>query len=268
MRRNTLLAVALGTALATAAVAEPTPPGINIRWNDCFSDGGDQNKSFACDTNAGSELAVLSLQLDTPMSQVSGVEIRITFKAAAGQVPAWWEFLEAQSCRRLGLSYVTSPQLAGGNCPDWGLGFQAGAFVGYHPGEGGPETAVGHIVAAVPQQTLMTLDPGIEYTVGALRLNHTQSAGAGSCAGCDVPMCILFSALKVTTSNPPAADRLFTQGANGESSQIIHWQNGRLANLVNHCTSPIDCVTAFDCINTSSTPTRQSTWGAVKALYR
>jgi hypothetical protein len=79
---------------------------------------------------------------------------------------------------------------------------------------------------------------------------------------------MLFSALRVTTSVPPAADRLFTEGANGAGSQIIHWQNAQLANLVNNCTGTFACSTQFDCLAVATTATRRNTWGAVKSLYR
>jgi hypothetical protein len=87
MRRSSIVTVVLTIALATSALAAPTLPGVNIRWDNCFADGGVMNKAFACDRNTGSDLAVLSLQLDTGMDHVSGVEIRISIKPAAAELP-------------------------------------------------------------------------------------------------------------------------------------------------------------------------------------
>ena len=268
MRWPSIPAALLTVALATSTLAAPTLPGINIRWDNCFSAGGVMNKAFACDTNTGSELAVLSLQLDTGMADASGVEIRIAFKSAASELPAWWEFLNTGSCRISSLRFVDFPTLPDGSCADWGQGLEVGgALASYSLGEIGSGSAAGHMISCVLPSNLARLDPGTEYVVGGLTLSHAKTVGAGACGGCDVPMCILFSVLKVTTP-VYTNDRLFTQGANGADSQIIHWQNGGLVNLVNQCSSPFTCDTQFDCLVATSTAARHSTWGAVKALYR
>ena len=75
MRFSSILSAVVGTALATSALAAPTLPGVNIRWDNCFADGGVMNKTFACDTNTGADLAVLSLQLDTGMAPAVGRQI-------------------------------------------------------------------------------------------------------------------------------------------------------------------------------------------------
>src|SRR6185369_14145491 len=103
--RHSTIAALFTIALATSALAAPTLPGINIRWDNCYADGGVMNKSFACDTNTGTELAVMSLQLEAGMDPVSGMEIRVSLKAAAPDLPAWWQFKNTGSCRQASLSY-------------------------------------------------------------------------------------------------------------------------------------------------------------------
>src|SRR5690242_338369 len=71
--RHLLFAV-LALTLAVPAIAAVSPPGVNIRWDNCFDDGGATNKTFACDMNAGKETLVLSFVLDAPMTNVSGME--------------------------------------------------------------------------------------------------------------------------------------------------------------------------------------------------
>src|SRR5262245_14218167 len=73
--RHPLPAVLLTIALAASAHAASTPPGVNLRWDNCFADGGVQNKAFACDTNVGLERLVASIELASPMLDVSGMEI-------------------------------------------------------------------------------------------------------------------------------------------------------------------------------------------------
>jgi hypothetical protein len=275
MTRRTLVARQLAPLissllLTSVALAAPTLPGINARWDACLADGGVMNKNFACDTNTGLEQIVLSVQLDGSMPDVSGMEIRVSLKGSTPALPAWWDFFMAGSCRQTSLSFVSdpSPVLPPGSCVDWNEGKNgAGGIGAYRVDEIGPGSRVLLIASAVPQSTLALLDPGTEYRVGLLRINHTKTVGTGACGGCDTPVCILFTSLKVTT--PVAAnDRLFTQGANGVSSQIVNWQNGQLLNLVNHCTGTFDCNTQFDCAGVGAVASRHSTWGAVKSLYR
>jgi hypothetical protein len=214
------------------------------------------NKSFACNTNTGSERAILSLQLDTAMPQVSGLEFRLSLKAAAPTLPAWWQFKNLGTCRQTSLLFLASPLVTPGACVDWAGGGASAGLAAYNIA-----------ASAVPQTNVQDLLPGTEYIVGGLQMNNLKTVGSGSCAGCDVPVCILFTSLKVAHQNA-ADDRLFTEGANGVGSQFIHWQNGQLLNLVNHCTDTFNCNTQFDCVLSNPTSTRQNTWGAVKSLYR
>src|SRR5262249_3584126 len=181
-RLRTLLPL-LATSLIASAASAATLPGINIRWDHCFADGGVMNKTFACDTNVGSDLMVMSVQLDAAMQHVSGMEIRVSIKPVEPVLPEWWEFLNSGSCRTNGLTFNTIPTTASANCPDWGVSQQSGGFAGYHVNEIGPGTAVAFPIAAVPQSALVTLDPGTEYVVGEFRLNRTNTVGTGACGG-------------------------------------------------------------------------------------
>jgi len=264
-----LLAMLAVSLLASTSLAAPTLPGINIRWDDCLADGGIANKSFACDSNAGSDLIVMSVQLDRGMTDVSGMEIRISLKAAAPALPAWWEFMKPGTCRQNSLCWVASPAVSAGSCADWGRGNEMGGLASYRIDELGPGSAVLLIASGVAPSVLATFDPTTEYIVGGLKLEHAKTVGSGSCGGCDVPVCILFTSLNVTTP-VLANNRLFTQGANSVDSQLIHWQNGQTTSVVNTCTGTFNCNTQFDCSLALASPTaaRRSTWGAVKSLYR
>src|SRR5262245_17107543 len=99
------------------------------------------NRSFACDVNFGVDTAVLSAQLDTPMSDVSGMEIRISVKTSDPVLPAWWDFRRnpvdppVGICRPTSLSFVASPFLSSVNCEDWGQGQQIGGIGAYRVDE-------------------------------------------------------------------------------------------------------------------------------------
>jgi hypothetical protein len=82
-------------------------------------------------------------------------------------------------------------------------------------------------------------------------INHAKTVGTGACAGCTVPMCIVFGSDRITT--PVAANNvLLTGGANGPSSFFATWQ-GPTGPAPFGCPYPV--------------PTLRSSWGAVKALY-
>jgi len=273
-RRPSLAAIIAVAAALTSSTALAAPPsaGINIRWDNCFADGGVMNKAFACNTNAGVDLMVMSAQLDTGMPLVSGMEIRISLKSSVPVLPAWWEFRQSptappgQACRETELTFVASPFLPAGTCVDWGQGQQVGGVGRYGIGDIGPGSAVILIASAVAIENTAALDAGTEYIVGGLSIAHRKTVGTGACGGCNTPVCILFSSLKVTTPQAPD-DRLFTIGAHGTDSQIIRWQNGQIQNLVNECTGTFNCNTQFDCVNANPTAARRSTWGQVKSLY-
>src|SRR5262245_25335510 len=74
-------AAAVILALAVNANAAVSPPGVNIRWDQCYIDGGPANKTFACNTNVGTDRLMLSFVLDAPMSDVSGMEIVVDLRS-------------------------------------------------------------------------------------------------------------------------------------------------------------------------------------------
>lgn len=257
--------VCLLLCMASPARAATTPPGVNIRWDQCYGDGGVANKTFACDTNSGSERLVLSFVLDQGMTQVSGQEITLTFNSASATLPDWWQYLNAGSCRltSLGTGPVTLP--GGSSCVQWSTSGQlVDALAAYSIGSQGPNYARLLAVSAVPSADAATLDPNIEYVLAAITIDHAKTVGPGACAGCAVPVCLVFTSLNILTAS--SASR-FTNGANGPESLVATWQNGKATNLAIDC-SLGGCLAFMTCILDPSTPTRGSTWGAVKALYR
>jgi hypothetical protein len=133
-------------------------------------------------------------------------------------------------------------------------------------GSPGPNGAHLGIAVTVPSTALAVLDPGVEYISGRLRINNLKTTGTGACAGCTEPVCIYFSMIDIAT--PVLANNLrITTGANGVASQIATWQSGLVTNLAPNC-GLVGCFPTFDCVLDPSTSARNSTWGAVKSLYR
>ena len=91
MRRSHLL-LWLALLASSARAAAVSPPGVNLRWDNCYGDGGVWNKTFACDMNSGSERLVCSFELADAFPQVSGAEVYLDLSAQSAQLPAWWGF--------------------------------------------------------------------------------------------------------------------------------------------------------------------------------
>ena len=270
-RPSLLTCASLVLALAGSARAASSPPGVNIRWDNCYADGGALNRTFACDTNTGSERLIISFELDTEMEEMSGIEIYMDLGAAAVTLPAWWQFRNAGTCRQTSLNMnVTLPNGAV-NCEDWSSGQAASGIGAYTIGSLGPQTAEIRAAAAVPASALAHLFPGIEYYAVTLTISHAKTVGTGACGGCETPMCIFASTVRLTTP-VVGGGVVLNRGANSDS-QYATWQNGQPTDVHRGpCFFPLGelCQTfhqSFSCV-LSTTPTRSSTWGAVKSLYR
>ena len=61
--------------LALAAPIASAAPGVNMKWTDCFGDGGVTSRAFACASNAGNNTLVSSFELGADLPGVSGLEI-------------------------------------------------------------------------------------------------------------------------------------------------------------------------------------------------
>jgi len=254
-------------AVAGRASAALSPPGVNIRWNQCYDDGGAVNKAFACDSNSGSESLVLSLVLDTGMDSVSGMEIRIEFWSASASLPDWWQYVNTGTCRRTSFNFSTSPPPGSVNCSDWASGNATGGIGAYQVGASGPNMASIVVAEAVPPASLASLAPGGEYFICGLTINHLKTVGVPSCTGCNVPVCIVFSSLNVDTP-VLANNRRICTGAHNLASQLASWQGGQAVSpfVGGSVMTGGPRMTMQGC--SDPTPTRSSTWGAVKSLYR
>jgi len=263
MRRILPLLVVVALALPPVAIAGG--PGVNIRWDNCFDDGGLMNKTFACNTNTGQEQLVVSFVLADAMPDVSGQEIIVDIRSASATLPAWWAFKNAGTCRLNSLAFLAGAVGSEVNCTEWSGGQAAGGIGVYQIGSPGPNGALLKAALAVPSTAPAALDPGVEYISGRLRINNLKTTGTGACAGCTEPVCIYLTSINVTT--PVLANNVFIGNASSAGSNIVTWQDGLVRNLAPNC-GLVGCFPTFDCVLDPSTSARNSTWGAVKSLYR
>lgn len=251
MKRKLLGISVVAAMLLTASLASAA--GVNLAWSNCLGDGGTPNRTFACAANTGSNVLVTSFILGADLNDVSGNELVLDFLTTTS-FPEWWQFATVGTCRQLSLSsnFVFNDNI----CLDWAQGGGSGGIGSYSvdPGPGGwtidPSVVNRHrrlkIAKAVPPQALAALVANQEYYSTNIVINNAKTVGTGACAGCTENVCIVFNSLNVTT--PVGANNVLLATGNTAGSNTATWQG-----------------TVADCL---LVPTRNTTWGAVKSLYR
>lgn len=243
--------------------------GIFLKWDACHADGGVSARSFACDTNAGTETLVCSAVLDADFAGVTGIEAQIVGQSASGGVPAWWMLYNAGSCRRTALSLEASPAGPIAGCPSpfpvAALG-GIGAYATDYPSAGGIQIKV---ACAVPPGSEGTVAAGQEYFLFALTISHAKTVGTGSCTGCSDPMCLGIGLVTLTAVSPTPAVEFRTNFLPIDQGHLVSWQNSAAgAVYAFQINPPLGHELGYAMTCSGVTAARRSTWGAVKSLYR
>lgn len=233
MWRVRLLAVAMVFAVPSVVqggIAEP--PDMNIAWDQCGV-GGASFKNFACDSNTGSSVIVVSF---APLQSldVELVDTDVLMQTQGGAaLPSWWA-LGAGGCRS-GAMVLSSDRGGDAGCAEL-VGNQVFGWT-FIPDWAGPGT--GRIMVEIgPGAPGVTVSAGVEYFGFKIVLNHTKSVGTDSCGGCSTQMSIRLGTVVVS----------YADGRQDELAQPI-----RQDTIV---------------LQSGTTPARTSTWGQIKALYR
>jgi outer membrane protein assembly factor BamE (lipoprotein component of BamABCDE complex) len=250
MKKMMLLCAALLAASATIASAAA---GVNVRYNTCFADGGLANKTFACNTNAGTNAMVVGFQLGADQFGVTGIEIVVDGATAGTALPDWWK-LAAATCRSGALSANPTASLSAVNCADWtgGAGIGTG-IAAYQVGNYGPTSFRIKCGTAVNAGTPSDLFAG-DYFAQNIIFTNAKSVGTGACAGCSTAACIMVSSINVVSGT--ALQNKLSGATNGTDANYVTWQGG----------AGVSSTIASGC--PAATPTKNTTWGSVKSLYR
>lgn len=242
MKKTILLAgalVVLGASVASAA-------GINLSWTDCGTFGA-QNAVFACNSNSGSNSAVASFIAPTGINQFLGISAQIDITTDQAALPDWWKHGTGQCRGTTGLA-TNFDFTSNTNCVDFYVGSAAGGFA-YDVGFGTPNRARLRVQCAVPiDQAAAVSDVDETYAFKANFL-RAKTTGTGACTGCNFPACIVLNEIQLFQPPEAANDPVIT---NPIDRQFITWQNP--------LEGPPGCP--------ASTPTKSTTWGQVKSLYR
>jgi hypothetical protein len=242
-----------GMLIAMSAVTA-NAAGLSLRWNACLTDGGVANKTSACTSslgNAGSLVATFNTDAD--VVGATGIEVIIDLASAGAAWPAWW----STACRTP-ITMNSAVSVAAANCFDWSSGTSVGGLASFTNGLyygptsgrilGGFAVPPGGVdVPALPANT------GTEFFAFNVVVSNAKTTGTGLCDGCLTPVCLVFNNIKMVSGlvtsailNAPA-----TPGSN-----VATWQGGAgvSSTLGNNCPA--------------ATPTKNTTWGSVKSLYR
>jgi hypothetical protein len=228
----------MALALASSAHAQGA---INLAWYDCSTFGA-QAATFACNTNTGSRTLYVSFALFAPLEHLQGTSGVIDICSDGRTLSQWWNLADAghAGCRN---AVSASADFTAGtfDCLDPWLG-QAVAGYTYSYMFSGDRRARLQFVTSIPSEVAVTSDE--EYYCVKLVITYTNTVGADACAGCLEPAFLMLSSLNLiqTAGNPSY------QLTNPLNWNYV-WFNGY----------PSFCF---------PTPTRNSTWGSVKALYR
>lgn len=238
----TLLLLALFVVPASAQHGS-----VRLMWNQCGA-AGTNARTFACNTNSGSDALILSFKPANATDAIYQFETSLTIGYQDFSVmPDWWSLAPVTGCRRGTLTASAGFSSAGGACEDpWlGQGFATVTVTQLNIMDGALRRLRVNVVAAIPLSAAAPLDPATEYYAARLTLNHQKTVGTGACGGCAQSMCIAFnSSASYTTANPDSPVRTALWTDFGES---VVW------NGTESCERLV--------------PVRNATWGAIKSLY-
>jgi hypothetical protein len=243
-----MLKHALLCALFLALPASAIAAGVNLAWNDCLAAAASsQNKNFACDTNAGSTVLVASFEPPFGITKLVAATAVIDIEWASAPVPSWWR-LDAGGCRDGAVSVSFAP-VSGAYCFDyWSYATGAVSFVNAPYGD--PDNARIIVTWSIPEAIAGPVLMDTEYYAFQLTLDHSKTTGAGACAGCTVPACIVLK--EITLYQPPGLGDY--RVCYILQRNFVTWQGGVIG-----CPPPQP-----QCI----TPVLNRTWGQVKGVYR
>jgi hypothetical protein len=219
--------------------------GLNLGWDDCGGQPASLNKTFACDTNLGSNTLVLSFVAPESLTALRACSAMMTIQSDGATLPAWWG-LDTGLCRSTS-SLLMNANFTGGpfTCYDYWQGFAIGA-PNMHAPVG--NRAQIEVVVALPygDPSVREIAQGVEVYCMKLNIDNRRTTGLGSCAGCGTGVCIALNSMRMLQVEP-LPDIWVTSPATRAHAT---WQGGIAG----------DCYLA--------TPARNPTWGQVKMLYR
>jgi len=249
-KRRALAPLWIAVAVFAATLFPPTASAqdFHLAWNTCYYDGGLTDLTLPCDDRDAYVKLYVSFDLSEPIPDVSSLIIDLPLFVDAPTRPAFWDFETAATPGRCNKGLYMQCGV-GAACPDHVQLFpECSTYVGYIVTSTNSALIRGFVEVAAGHSAV-TLEPG-RYSAAAFGiLIAYASENGGPCDGCTTP--VRFG--EPPDGGPFAAPKVVVESASGRRL---------LASSL--------CVTANGggTLACETTPTRQTTWGAIKALFR
>ena len=241
-----LLALTMLVVLPCRTWAGTSAPGVNLRWDRCFADGGTWNKVFACDSNGGSENLVGTFELAQPLTDVVSVEVVLDLRSESPTLPAWWSLAYSGGCRSGSMDFRPDAFPLLEQCTYDGVN-TGGGLAAYSIGLQGPSHVRLTGAFATPTLRAANLASGIEYYAFSVLIDHRKTVGTGACGGCQVPVCAFLSRISLYQRGANTAAINLQRGANWSGSQYVTWQNGYPVDVHYECDPSAPACTPCSC---------------------
>jgi hypothetical protein len=243
---KTLAAFAIAAAM-TAAALPSQASGINFTLNDCAAGSALRSVTNACNTNVGVALnAVGSVVLpDTRIDGFGLIAAIVLVQTDSGTMPDWWRI---DGCRAAAVNNLNVLPPASGACSSVWDGLRQplayrniGRYPPYPPDPGNPRLFL--VLAAAETDTFTLVGDDVsEFVVFTWTVLRAGTVGAGPCDGCASEARLVL-----------------------EEIAIHRWTEFRIDEGL-HIVEPVTSNVIV--YNPATTPVRNRTWGAIKALYR
>jgi len=208
--------------------------------------------NFACNTNDGSNVLVVSFVPNYDIPDVNGMSAALDLVSASCPMTPWWQFKNLGACRATALSANAIALPAQLSCADIWQGQAAASVASYLWGIDGDFRRSRILVElGTPTGWGEPVSADTEYYGVNLIIRNTSTVGAGSCTGCTDPMLIMLEEVVLRT-----IDSGTYRIQNPNVYNLAWWQNcvGDLCGPY----PPSPCVTAA----------LNRTWGQIKSIYR
>ncbi len=242
LARTVASGVLLGALVANTAGADD----LSLRWNECPEGGGLAQRTSACGNPLAVEHLLASLQLSTAVDSVVAIEMVVDVISASATLPDWWRF-GSGGCNSGALT-ASADYSALGACSDpfSGAGVAVVQTWFVTQPRGGANMARMIVTTSVLASQLVEIGAGAPYYGADVRLSHIRSSGPSACTGCLTDVCLVFNSAQLVR-HPATEPAEVTVLPSGGSNTAV-WQGNSS--------------------NCSLVPARNTTWGAIKSLYR
>jgi len=242
-----LVLVLFALALAAQAARASGFGAFNLTWGTgCWRDNPATLSTSACDSNDGSVSFTVSFVQNATVPNFDGLEAWLDLQSDSPELPDWWQLTDPGGCRQGSLSVSFDPIATPSGCANpWAGLVESYKYVNWSTaafpffGERPANRALLYVRYIITSNRV-PLPAGVEYFGFTVTINMARTVGAGACGGCSTPVTIVLNKINLISGG------LLTTPLD---NQCLRWQAGG----VTPC---------------SATPTRSSTWGQIKSLYR